>query len=703
MRRVVIAAVVILLGGVLVPSGQTALAAKSWTTTGPTSGGYPNGGDRATGIAMAPPVVDPANPQVAYMFNRGGPVWKTVNGGANWFPSGRGLQDGIVQLIGDPKHPQVLYASTVNGIYKTTNGARNWSKASFGLSLPLNPANLSLAISPLQTQTLMVVGSCNPSCPQGQIGLYRTTNGGRVWTLLRNPKQVEGPLVIAGVLGPGQPSGVIYAGCYSGGFCRSTNGGQSWTAGRWPSQVIQSIGVDPRRPSTVYAASYCGGLFKSTNAGSNWSRTYAPPGLTSTIAVDPQNSSRVYVAGTLGNSFSCSSSTPTSPLFVTGDGGRHWHSAFGPLQRIPEPPATSIAIAPSRPGTLYAAVCCSLGGFWKSTDKAASWHVVNAGLPADYSVSAFAMAPSNPKVLYALGNPVQKSTDGGRSWLPNYQGLWIGNCYYGCAIAVDPRNPNVVYASSQSGGMYKTVNGGSTWFRLPCGCGEGVIAFDPRHSSTVYAGGGEGVWKTTNGGASWRQLSWLKASDDHQVKGFAHVKGLAVDPLDTNTIYVGGWSDDVAGDPILPNPGLWKSADGGESWRPISGTGIQTPQTITFDSHGTVYIASVDEGITKSTDGGQSWTPAGLCGYDVRRLATDPKNAQVVYAAVASGSGAIGANCQTLQQAGGWVYKTTDGGRHWSPFGGGALGGATAVQIDPGASRLYASTNGPGVWTYPLP
>src|SRR5206468_3479505 len=102
------------------------------------------------------------------------------------------------------------------------------------------------------------------------------------------------------------------------------------------------------------------------------------------------------------------------------------------------------------------------------------------------------------------------------------------------ALAVDPQNPNTVYAGTIGGGVFKSANGGASWSAANFGLTAAdvrALAVDPRNPSTVYAGtNGAGVFKSTNGGASWSAAnSGLTATDVH---------ALAVDPQSPSTVYV---------------------------------------------------------------------------------------------------------------------------------------------------------------------
>jgi photosystem II stability/assembly factor-like uncharacterized protein len=246
-------------------------------------------------------------------------------------------------------------------------------------------------------------------------------------------------------------------------------------------------------------------------------------------------------------------------------------------------------------------------------------------------------------------------------------------------VAVDPRNRRTWYAAVASGGVWKSVDGGTTWAPVFDDTGDysvGCITIDPHDSLTVWVGSGEnnsqrsvsygdGVYRSLDGGASWENMG-LKASE--------HIAKIAVDPRDPKTVYVAAqgplWS--AGGD-----RGLYKTTDGGKSWKRVlhvsDDTGI-TDLVMDRRNPDVLYAASyqrrrhvwtlVDGGpesaIYKSADGGASWRKltAGLPKEEMGRigLAISPQNPDVLYAVIEAAGGGAGA-------AG--FYRSADGGSHW--------------------------------------
>jgi photosystem II stability/assembly factor-like uncharacterized protein len=213
----------------------------------------------------------------------------------------------------------------------------------------------------------------------------------------------------------------------------------------------------------------------------------------------------------------------------------------------------------------------------------------------------------------------------------------------------------------------------------------------PGDPTTYYAGMPEGgVWKTTNGGNTWKPIF-----DDAHV---ASVGAVAVATSEPTTVYVG--TGDRSGWSFTPGKGVFKSSDGGKTWRNIGLTASQYIGAVIVsprDANAVLVAAqgrggrggappaqaSDERGIYRTTDGGRTWTrvlptnsPA-----DASDLASDFSDPQIVYASVAT--------------AGVGIHRSTDGGATWQPIGGrglpdGARISSFAVSSGTHGQRLYA-------------
>jgi photosystem II stability/assembly factor-like uncharacterized protein len=271
------------------------------------------------------------------------------------------------------------------------------------------------------------------------------------------------------------------------------------------------------------------------------------------------------------------------------------------------------------------------------------------------------------------------------------------------AFAVDPNDRAKYYIAVASGGVWKTVNAGTTWtpvFENESSFSIGAIALDPKNTSTVWVGTGEynsqrsvaygdGVYRSDDGGRSWKNMG-LKTSE--------HIGRIAIDPRDSNVVFVAAqgplWS--AGGE-----RGLYKTSDGGKSWKPVitvsENTGV-TDVVIDPSNPDTMYAASwqrrrhfytqvsggPESAIYKSTDGGNTWTKmrSGLPPGDLGRigLSISPADTNVVYATVEA-SGILSG-----------IFRSGDRGATWERMSSNIASGLYYGQIiaDPkNVDRVY--------------
>jgi photosystem II stability/assembly factor-like uncharacterized protein len=247
-------------------------------------------------------------------------------------------------------------------------------------------------------------------------------------------------------------------------------------------------------------------------------------------------------------------------------------------------------------------------------------------------------------------------------------GLAGGTIY---AMAIDPKNPAVVYAGTQFGGAFRSSNGGASWSAINTGLSALSIyslAIDPQIPSTLYAGSYDGIYKTTDSGNNWRQVN-----DNAQEVFFP----LAIDPQNPAILYVG-----------TREHGVYKSTDGGDNWKE-SNNGLTRRDVVAFAinpaSPATLYTGT-NAGIYKSTDGGDSWNFSGseLTSSVVRSFAIDVRNPETVFAAIYLRG----------------IYRSTDAGQSWMLINNGLdnpdIGG---LVIDPqNPSTVYAGTYNTGIY-----
>ncbi len=222
----------------------------------------------------------------------------------------------------------------------------------------------------------------------------------------------------------------------------------------------------------------------------------------------------------------------------------------------------------------------------------------------------------------------------------------------------------------------------------------------PVDPNTFYFGAvGGGIWKTTDGG-----LVWTSIFDDQHV---ASIGSIAVAPSDPNVIYAGTGEADIRSS-LSSGDGVYKSSDAGKTWRSVGLRNSKQIGRILVDPKNSdiVYIAVLghaygpnpERGVFRSRDGGQSWQKVLDNGPDIGAtdLAFEPENPQVIYATTWQARRSPWSQYAPLEKPGGGLYKSTDGGDHWSQITGHGLPPAgwrrsgVAVAKGTGGRRVYA-------------
>jgi photosystem II stability/assembly factor-like uncharacterized protein len=334
---------------------------------------------------------------------------------------------------------------------------------------------------------------------------------------------------------PSQPN-TFYLGQVNGGVWSSDDYGRSWNPifDHESTQSIGAIAVAPSNPNIIYVASGEGlhrpdlsvgnGIYKSTDAGKTWTHLGLRDGFQiPALAVDPRDPNRVFAA-VLGHPYG---PNEERGLFRSTDGGQTWQKA---IYKDENTGASDVEIDPSNPDTVYASmwevregpwedgneVNGTGGGLFKSTDGGTTWRPLTNGLPKDLSQVYVAIAPSDPRRLYAtLGTAsgalaVYRSDDAGENWSkatddPRPSGRIGGGDLP--IPRVDPKNPDVLYSASTV--TMKSTDGGKTWFGFrgaPGGDDYQNLWINPNDPNTILLVSDQGALVTVNGGATWS--SW---------------------------------------------------------------------------------------------------------------------------------------------------------------------------------------------------
>ena len=438
-----------------------------------------DGGDSWRRITMSTPlsfsalVLTASGALLATDESRPG-VFRSTDGGTTWGLAGLAGKT-IYPLIADPGSG-AIYATTNSGaaVFQTTDDGDSWQTA------PANLAFGQIVTDPSDPATVYAAGGD---------GLVKSVDHGHTWAAA--DKGIVSTLISSIALVPGSRA-TLYAGT-GGRVFKSTDRGLTWraeTAGL-DGASVRTLAVAPQHPRTIFAGTWSG-LFKSADAGVTWNRiqTGFPAEVVPAVAIDPQHPSTVYASACRGG---CGG--PGSFL-KTIDGGATWRQ----ITTIPGP-VQSLAIDPRAGSTVFAGT--PRGGILRSTDAGSSWQrvAVAHGVPAakshlgfPYAVLAIAIDPLNANNVYAGSRTggILKSTDGGTTWSAASTGLT--NLYIS-ALAIDPRNPQVLLVST-AGGVFRSSNSGETWQRYDRGLPAGGVAAFAIDSAgrTIYAGTqGDGV------------------------------------------------------------------------------------------------------------------------------------------------------------------------------------------------------------------
>lgn len=487
-----------------------------------------------------------------------------------------------------------------------------------------------------------------------------------------------------------------------GGVWRTTDGGATWTplTDQMPTTAIGALAFDPTNENVIYAGSgeanfanhsrYGLGLYKSIDGGNSWvqlAESVFGGRCFSRIVVHPQNPQVLYAAITPAGGFPERAAAKGHPgawgplgVFRSTDGGLSWTQLTNGL---PNQAATDLAMDPSNPNILYAAIGRIFGaaenGIYKSTDGGNSWTKLGGGLPTSgVGRISIAIAPSNPSRLYTLITRAADSRGGGASTLGAYRSddggatwtsLPIGNIqatygWYLSVVAVHPTNPDIVLMGGVD--LVRSTDAGRNWsYVTPPHVDMHAIAWDA--SGRLVVGDDGGVHRSTNLGNSWSSIN-------NNLGVIQFYAGLSTHPTDPLILF--GGTQDNGTNRRNTNSKNWTQVFGGDGgWTQID---QRNPSRVFVEYQGTGNLY-------RSSDGGNSfnYSGSGINGGDrncfLPPYLIDPTNSnRMLYATHR-------------------LYLSTNGGSSWAPISGDLTNGSGAIRalaIAPSnPNTVYVATN----------
>jgi photosystem II stability/assembly factor-like uncharacterized protein len=462
-------------------------------------------------------------------------------------------------------------------------------------------------------------------------GVFKTSDGGLHWDPIFDDQPVASIGAIA--VAPSNAS-IVWVGTgesfirgnisVGNGIYRSTDAGRTWThAGLEKTGRIARVAVHPTNPSIVFVAAlgHCygpqpeRGVFRTTDGGATWSRVLFVDENTGAVdvVIDPANPRTVFAATWQFaiHPWWAESGGPGSGVFVSRDGGATWDRIVGhglpagTLGRI------ALAIAPSAPRRVYAAIESNEPAtLWRSDDSGESWKIASKDPAVNRRAryfSRFAVQPDNPDELYFLTQSLGRSIDGGATITavpevyPDQHDVWI-----------DPRNPNrQIVANDRYVNI--SLNRGRSWFRAGLPNAQIYrVSTDRRVPYTVFGARQDGP--TYVGPSNSLLPNGLIPSDLWEYAGYSESGWAIPDAGNDDVIWV---SDNRhverynrrvkstrAANP-WPVPAGQRGGGGARAERQFR-INWTAPFAISPHDPNTAYAGS--QYVHRTTDGGQTWT-----------------------------------------------------------------------------------------------
>ena len=658
------------------PGYKMALENMQWREIGPAIMG-----GRIDDLAVAE-----TNPQTIYVGTASAGVWKTTNQGVTWTPV---FEKESVSSIGAitvaPSDPSVLWVGTGeannrqssswgDGVYKSTDAGKTWKNMGLAETEHIG----RIAVHPSNPDVVYVAAEGRLWGPSKERGVYKTTDGGKTWTLSLFVNEDTGVSDLA--MDPQSPD-TLYAAAYErrrtpfgfdgGGpdsaIYKTTDGGATWkklTKGLPYAEGGDTgrigLAIFLRNPNIVYALVQHpkGGIYRSEDKGETWTKmsdTNPRPSYYSQVRVDPNNDLRIWVLG--------------APVYYSEDGGKTFVNTRG--FRI-HGDYHALWIDPANSNHM---VVGTDGGIHFTWDNGRNWDYINTvPLGQFYEIG---LDMRNP--WWVCGGLQDNGSWCGPSATANIAGItnddWFrvdgGDGFY---AAIDPTDATTVYTESQDGNISRRdtrttearfirplFKEGDPPYRFQWNSPVIISAFD--HNTIYY--GGNFLFKSTDRGDTWTKLGGdLTTGVDRSklailgkvpdkdtlsrndgVQDYPCITTIAESPLTADVLWVG--TDDG---------NLQVSRDGGKTWKNVAdrvpgvpkGTYVSRVAAsrsgegaayVTFDGHRssdfTVYVF-------RTSDFGETWTSISngipAVGGTLHVIREHPKNSNLLFAGTEFGA-----------------------------------------------------------------
>lgn len=579
-------------------------------------------------------------------------IYKSTNGGKTWTYVGLGQSWIIGEIIIHPENPNTVWVAAMGqifgkdgnkmrGVFKTTNGGKTWEKVLYkgphvgAVHLEIDPSNPRVLYASFWEayRTPWSMSSGGDAEGGYQSALYKTTDGGKTWTLISDnpgmPRGILGKMEVA--ISPAKPDRVwaLIEAENASGLYRSDNNGKTWTLINSSSKIWQRswyymhVIPDPKDPNTLYILS--APLLKSVDGGKTFFQVGVTHGDVHDLWIDPDNPNRMIVADDGG-------------AHVSTNGGKTWDSMFqtatGEFYHVN---------ADNRfPYRLYGAQQDQGTVVIKNRTADGSigfrdWHPVGGG------ESGYVVPDPNDPITYAGSyggylsgyNTKTGELDVISVWPENPMGHGAKDLKYRFQwtfpIYISPNNPDILYATSQY--VHRSYNQGMSWER---------ISPDLTRDEKVH-----------------QQLSGGPITNDNtSVEYYNTIYSFAVSPVQQGVLWAG--ADDGL---------IHLSRDNGETWTNVTPDALRAPkerarimaiEPSPYDPS-KVYIAATrykqgnfEPLLFKSDDFGETWTKItnGIPAKEFTRvIRADPFREGLLYAGTETG-----------------MYISFNDGKKWQPF-----------------------------------